>query len=66
MPLSYSALNSPEILYLDGTNQILLRCINGLTMIFDATFENTAPIATYRLNPNARVRDRSVFEWLLR
>uniref|UniRef100_A0A915PSQ5 UBC core domain-containing protein n=1 Tax=Setaria digitata TaxID=48799 RepID=A0A915PSQ5_9BILA len=55
VPLSYNALNSPEILYLDGTNQILLRCINGLTMVFDATFENTAPLATYRLNPNARI-----------
>ncbi|KAL3998353.1 Ubiquitin-conjugating enzyme family protein [Acanthocheilonema viteae] len=55
LPLSYSALNSPEILYLDGTNQILLRCINGLTMIFDAAFENTSPLATYRLNPNARI-----------
>ncbi|EJW77830.1 hypothetical protein WUBG_11261, partial [Wuchereria bancrofti] len=55
LPLSYSALNSPEILYLDGTNQILLRCVNGLTMIFDATFESTSPLATYRLNPNARI-----------
>ncbi|VDK73715.1 unnamed protein product [Litomosoides sigmodontis] len=55
LPLSYSALNSPEILYLDGTNQILLRCINGLTMIFDAAFENALPLATYRLNPNARI-----------
>ncbi|VDN37775.1 unnamed protein product [Gongylonema pulchrum] len=24
-------------------------------MLFDATFENTAPLATYRLNPNARM-----------
>ncbi|KAM3721402.1 Baculoviral IAP repeat-containing protein [Dirofilaria immitis] len=55
LPLNYSALNSPEIVYLDGTNQILLRCMNGLTMIFDATFENTSPLATYRLNPNARI-----------
>ncbi|VDK62166.1 unnamed protein product [Onchocerca ochengi] len=55
LPLSYNALNSPEILYLDGTNQVLLRCINGLTMIFDAAFENTSPLATYRLNPNARI-----------
>ncbi|VDO23589.1 unnamed protein product [Brugia timori] len=55
LPLNYSALNSPEILYLDGTNQILLRCVNGLTMIFDATFESTSPLATYRLNPNARI-----------
>ncbi|VDN07059.1 unnamed protein product [Thelazia callipaeda] len=55
LPLSYSALNSPEILYLDSTNQILLRCVNGVTMIFDATFENSLPLATYRLNPNARM-----------
>lgn len=52
LPLSWSAL---EVLYLDGTNQVLLRCTNGLTMIFDAAFQSTSPLATYRLNANSRV-----------